>query len=425
MEKRITYWTKERCMGEAKKYTRGAEWRKKDNNSYSAAYRNGWIDECIAHMESDRVSSDYWTKERCHEEALKHNTKSSFKDSRPSTPYNKARKNGWLDEICSHMEETRKPAGYWHIKENVLEEARKHKTRSEWHKSSSISFSNSKKYGWYDECVAHMEEVDRHTPNHWTKERCLEEARKHKVKSHWIESAHSSYQAAKRYGWFDECTEHMEEADRFKPIYWTKERCLEEASKYSSRNEWFKSSGSSYQSAKKYTWFDECVAHMEDKYKPMGFWNDKENVLAEARKYKTKGEWVKNSAPSYQAANKHEWFDECVAHMVSTRKPDGYWHIKENVLAEARKHKTRGAWHKSSSISFTMSKKYGWYDECVAHMGEKLHKPEGYWNDKENVLAEARKYKTNQEWKEKGGASQNFAYKHGWFEECVAHMKKK
>ena len=46
--------------------------------------------------------SGYWTKEKCHEEALKYNTRGEFQ-KKSSTAYVKSRKEKWLDEICIHM----------------------------------------------------------------------------------------------------------------------------------------------------------------------------------------------------------------------------------------------------------------------------------------------------------------------------------
>lgn len=50
----------------------------------------------------------YWTKEKCHEEALKYETKSDFQKFSKSA-YSSARKNIWIDEICSHMNILVKP----------------------------------------------------------------------------------------------------------------------------------------------------------------------------------------------------------------------------------------------------------------------------------------------------------------------------
>jgi hypothetical protein len=44
------YWTKERCLEEAKKYESKSEWLKKSVSSYGSAHKNGWLVECSSHM---------------------------------------------------------------------------------------------------------------------------------------------------------------------------------------------------------------------------------------------------------------------------------------------------------------------------------------------------------------------------------------
>ena len=48
------YWTKERCMEEAKKYKTRSEWSEKSSTSYASARRNGWLKECTAHIKKNK-----------------------------------------------------------------------------------------------------------------------------------------------------------------------------------------------------------------------------------------------------------------------------------------------------------------------------------------------------------------------------------
>ncbi len=50
-----------------------------------------------------------------------------------------------------------------------------------------------------------------------------------------------------------------------------------------------------------------------------GKWS-KKVVLADAKKYKLKSEWFKNSQSAYSSAKKNEWFKEAVAHMPKRKK---------------------------------------------------------------------------------------------------------
>jgi hypothetical protein len=194
-------------------------------------------------------------------------------------------------------------------------------------------------------------------------------------------------------------------------------------SKYKSVSEWNKAKPRDYASARR----QGLLAFICEYYgwkinKPRGYWDSKENVIAEAKKYNTKTEWRKNSSRSYHSSWKNGWDDECTAHMITTFKPNGYWNIKENVMAEAKKYKSRAEWTKNSMSSYRNALDNEWIDECTAHMIE-ARKPRGYWNIKENVLAEAKKYNIRNEWNKNSSASYRNALKNKWIDECAKHMK--
>lgn len=58
---------------------------------------------------------------------------------------------------------------------------------------------------------------------------------------------------------------------------------------------------------------------MIQKSKPKGYWDIKENVLNEAKKYETKKEWDSMSTSSYQAAYRNGWVGECTKHMIKKK----------------------------------------------------------------------------------------------------------
>jgi len=94
-------WTKEKCHEIALKYNSRKEYSI-NSSSYYSAYKNNWLDDICTHMKQKRNKNGYWTKEKCHEIALKYNTRTIFYNSYPGV-YSKACKNKWLDDICSHM----------------------------------------------------------------------------------------------------------------------------------------------------------------------------------------------------------------------------------------------------------------------------------------------------------------------------------
>jgi hypothetical protein len=194
-------------MEQALKYNIKEHWKKGHPPSYQGARVHGHYDECTKHMAEITKPNGYWTKERCIEDAKKFTTISDWHNAN-STPVTNARANGWHDECTAHMIRVSKPAGYWLIKDNCLNEALKYSTINAWSSNSSASYYQSRANDWYDECIAHMKK-QKISLDSWTKERCLEEALKYKTRSEWQKKHNNCYRAAKANGWYDECTIHM------------------------------------------------------------------------------------------------------------------------------------------------------------------------------------------------------------------------
>ena len=141
------YWTKEKCQGEALKYSNRTEFGR-NSYAYQLAKKNGWIDEVCSHMLSFSKKRGYWTKEKCKENAIKCLSRIEFQTKYPSA-YIACRRNRWLDEVCSHLKGY-KQHGYW-TKENCAIEALKYKTRNEFRKGSSWSYRISCKNDWLND----------------------------------------------------------------------------------------------------------------------------------------------------------------------------------------------------------------------------------------------------------------------------------
>ncbi len=94
----------------------------------------------------------------------------------------------------------------------------------------------------------------------WTFDECLNEALKHNSKNEWLKASNGTYRAARKNGWYEECTKHMTNITT--PSYLAKERCIEEAKKYNTIKDWRINSGGAMCAAKKNNWYEECIAHM-------------------------------------------------------------------------------------------------------------------------------------------------------------------
>jgi len=217
------------------------------------------------------------------------------------------------------MANSRRPNGYWNL-ETLLQSSKAFNTVSEWSKADMGAYLASRKLGLFNEVTKHMlshpESISK-SRTIWTKEVCLESAKKYNKRFDWEKEDNKAYAASKKHGWYDECVSHMILGK--KPNnYWTFERCIEEARKHKTITEWINSNAASYQSAKSNeVLFQKCTSHMER------MWERKwtvELILKESKKYLTKQEWIKSSPQSYDAALKRRIVKTASKHMIENPK---------------------------------------------------------------------------------------------------------
>lgn len=153
-------WNKEECIKEALKYNNRVEFWKKSGSACNSALANNWLNEICSHMEY--LSNPKWTKENCLKESLKYKTRKEFWENK-SGAYKASEENKWLEDICSHMENNgrlRTKNGNWN-KENCQIEALKYKTKTEFTKKCSGAYLSSSRNGWIDEICSHMKKYSK------------------------------------------------------------------------------------------------------------------------------------------------------------------------------------------------------------------------------------------------------------------------
>lgn len=142
------------CYEIAKKHNTKIDFKKKNQNAYYAAYRNGWLNDICSHM-INRKGNYKWSKEKCHELALKYHERNVFRKNHPNAYYS-AMHNGWLNDICSHMKYRKLPNRHWHDFENCKNEALKYKTKTDFIENSQHVYNISLKNGWLGDICKHM-----------------------------------------------------------------------------------------------------------------------------------------------------------------------------------------------------------------------------------------------------------------------------
>ena len=86
----------------------------------------------------------------------------------------------------------------------------------------------------------------------------------------------------------------------------------------------------------------------------------------------------------------------------------------ESCKQESLKYKTRMDFRKNSIWCWNICRKMGWLDEFIPEKGKKEN---GFWQVKENVLEECKKYKNISEFAHKSGGAYSAAKKNGWLNE--------
>lgn len=95
----VVKWTKEMCEIETKKYNKLSIYQKNSSSSYASALKNGWIDEICSHMKRCKIKNGYFNnKELCEIESKKYKNISLFQRGCWSA-YNYSILNGWLYEF--------------------------------------------------------------------------------------------------------------------------------------------------------------------------------------------------------------------------------------------------------------------------------------------------------------------------------------
>ncbi|MFZ1574169.1 MAG: hypothetical protein WAT36_02785, partial [Chromatiaceae bacterium] len=95
----------------------------------------------------------------------------------------------------------------------------------------------------------------------WAKEAILVDALKYNCIRDWAVCGNAAYRVACIKGWKEEATSHMVQLQKTKG-YWTKERVLEDAHRFTDVMQWFGASQSAWATAQRNGWLPEATAHM-------------------------------------------------------------------------------------------------------------------------------------------------------------------
>ena len=349
---RCTWNNYDNCYEEAKKYSTRTEFSKKAAGAYAVALKNGWIDDYtwfLTESEAISLGLTYWTMEKCYEAALCCKSRSEFSHKYCSA-FGSAYRNGWLKDYTWFKKQSHEDDDYWvYAYEDVENKAvyvgltfrkerhREHKTdetdtaRLYFEsinkplpepriKMDNLNAEDAQYYeDWYKQKYAEAgwKVINKGKTGvgtgslgsgaiKWDYEHCKEEALKYETRTDFRVKSGGAYEASRRNGWLDDFTWFT---IKRKPVgYWTYERCIEEAMKYSTRQELRDNNEYVYKFLLKNGWLDEWFGKRN--YKPMGYWNNYERCREEALKFDTKKDFQKSCSGGFNSAFRHGWLDD-------------------------------------------------------------------------------------------------------------------
>jgi len=191
---------------------------------------------------------------------------------------------------------------------------------------------------------------------------------------------------------------------------WTNEEILNEALKYSTRGEFSKKSGSAYIIARNRGILDKACSHMRSILKQWTL----EELKNEALKYETKIDFLNNSNAAYNYAHKHGFLTKICSHMVLSRKLD--WNL-ETVHIEALKYSTKYSFQKGNISAYTYAYRNNLLDIVCSHMTvPQLDRTN------EEIDAEAKKYQSRSEFQKNNNGAYQAAQARGLLDIVCSHM---
>lgn len=238
----------------------------------------------------------------------------------------------------------------------------------------------------------------------------------------WAKACQKEYKVARQRGMLPKICKtigwELVRLTKSKPNgYWTKEMCIEDAKKYKTKTEWAKNS-KRYEIARRYGWLKDCCSFM-NKLKEIK--NKLKNLKrAQEKERKDLEKKHKREIKNLTQGNKYERERKNFAQKINSKKPHGYWTKKENCINDAKTCASRKKWARKSPGAYMSAYKNGWLDECCVDMkiyNEPLH----FWS-KERCREQALKYNSETAWSEKSKSSYSAASAHGWIRELCGHM---
>jgi hypothetical protein len=345
-------WNLETCKAEALKYKQRSHFAKSAGGAYNKALKEGWLDQVCAHME--KVRNIEYSFEQIAAEAAKYCYRSEFKE-KASGHYASARRRKWLDLVCSHMQvrsDSRLHCVY------AIVNKRENKayigiTRQNLYKR--ISNHKSKRNNTNSKLISHLQDTEtlQLTDYIYTSEQVVRFAEQKFIDLY------------RNNGWDVLNSEKAVGTVGYSEALWTEEKLIEEASKYQSRIEFSKGSNSAYVIALTHERREEIFAALT----PLRQSWDFESVKDKALRYMTRSAFKEAHPTAYLWARRNKCLDDVCEHMEFSQTSWSIGLVRKAALSC----ETRTEFQKRFSGAVKWAIANDVYDEFTSHMRQLIH----------------------------------------------------
>lgn len=195
-------WTLEKLQKEASQYTRRIDFQRGSVGAYLSAKRQGLLDILCVHMQKPATRA--YSDEEITEIAKKFKTRSEFQKNSKAYSAAFSRGKDFVDRVCAHMVSIKKIQK--HTKYSAALDALKYKTKREWCVNDAGSYLAAMKNGWIDELCSHMNNKRKPAP---TLEEVRSAALSYNSRGEWDRKDPRTYNQARKLKCLDEVCQHM------------------------------------------------------------------------------------------------------------------------------------------------------------------------------------------------------------------------
>jgi len=251
-----------------------------------------------------------------------------------------------------------------------MSEKSQYKSIKEWRIHNPKAYKDAESQDYIDklcEIFGWSKYIKEKGNGHWNLNRCVESA-KGLTKKEWREKFNSAYQAAHRKGWMGKCNKVLIPNTNPTGLVRSEKESHLIALKYTTLRDFRENEAITYTHASYHGWLPKITSHLIRETNETKTYT-KEECINSAKKFKYRTQWAKNEVTYYNYARKNGWLDECCQHMIRKSKweESNIW-IKEICLDEAKKCKSEDEWKENSIGSYMTAKKYGIINDCTKHM---------------------------------------------------------